>query len=171
MSAEENSYKQIRVSALSRMDCVRHMLAEEGQAALELALSLPAMLLIVVGMLTFGIAINNYMLLTNGTSVGARSLAISRGQTLDPCSVASTAMITASPLLKKANLTFVFTLNGTTYSGTSCSSANNSTGAAANLSQGTTATMHVSYPCNLNLYGVPIAKTCVMNAQSSELVQ
>ena len=50
----------------------------------EMALALPILLLVVTGILTFGLAFNNYLLLTEATSVGARTLAISRGATTDP---------------------------------------------------------------------------------------
>ena len=46
----------------------------------EMALVLPVLLLVVTGILTFGLAFNNYLLLTEATSVGARTLAISRGK-------------------------------------------------------------------------------------------
>ena len=59
-------------------------LAQDGQAMVEMALVLPVLLLVVTGILTFGLAFNNYILLTEATSVGARTLAISRGGTTDP---------------------------------------------------------------------------------------
>ena len=55
-------------------------LEQEGQAMVEMALVLPVLLLVVTGILTFGLAFNNYLLLTEATSVGARTLAISRGR-------------------------------------------------------------------------------------------
>jgi Flp pilus assembly protein TadG len=155
----------------SRMNYTSQWRAESGQSLIEFALVLPVLMLTVLGSMTFGIAINNYMLLTNATDTGGRALAISRGQTLDPCQTGSSAAIAAAPLLKSANLTFKFTLNGTAYTGTSCSSSSITSGAAANLAQGSTATMHVSYPCSLNLYGQSVTSTCTLNAQTSELVQ
>ena len=95
---------------------------QSGQAMVEMALVLPILLLVVTGILTFGLAFNNYVLLTEATSIGARTLAISRGATTDPCATASSAVIAAAPLLSSANLAFTFVLNGTTYTGASCSS-------------------------------------------------
>ncbi len=61
---------------------------ENGQAMVEMALALPVLLLVLTGILTFGLAFNNYVLLTEATSIGARTLAISRGATTDPCATA-----------------------------------------------------------------------------------
>ncbi len=138
---------------------------ERGSSLIELALTLPVLLLVLTGIATFGLAMNNYLLLTEATSVGARQIAISRSQTLDPCAVASSAVIAAAPSLKSANLTFALTLNGTIYQGTSC------TGAAPNLKQGQPATVNVTYPCTLVAYKYNFGSTCNLQAQTTEVVQ
>jgi Flp pilus assembly protein TadG len=144
---------------------------EEGQAMVEMALALPVLLLVLTGILTFGLAFNNYVLLTEATSIGARTLAISRGATTDPCATASSAVIAAAPLLTSANLSFTFVLNGTSYSGASCSSGSSTTGAAANLVQGSNVIVTVTYPCSLAVYGANYAPHCSLQAQMTELVQ
>jgi Flp pilus assembly protein TadG len=144
---------------------------QEGQAMVEMALVLPVLLLVVTGILTFGLAFNNYLLLTEATSVGARTLAISRGETTDPCATAATAVYAAAPLLVAADLSFTFVLNGTTYTGASCSSGSSTTGAAGNLKQGAYASVTVTYPCNLAVYGANYAPNCSLQSQISELVQ
>jgi Flp pilus assembly protein TadG len=142
-----------------------------GQAMVEMALVLPILLLVVTGILTFGLAFNNYVLLTEATSIGARTLAISRGATTDPCATASSAIIAAAPLLSSANLSYTFVLNGTTYTGSSCSSGSSTTGAAANLVQGANVVVTVTYPCSLAVYGANYAPHCSLQAQMTELVQ
>jgi Flp pilus assembly protein TadG len=144
---------------------------EEGQAMVEMALALPVLLLVLTGILTFGLAFNNYVLLTEATSIGARTLAISRGATTDPCATASSAVIAAAPLLTPASLSFSFVLNGASYTGTSCSSGSSTTGAAANLVQGSNAIVTVTYPCSLAVYGANYAPHCSLQAQMTELVQ
>jgi Flp pilus assembly protein TadG len=146
-------------------------LEQEGQAMVEMALVLPVLLLVVTGILTFGLAFNNYLLLTEATSVGARTLAISRGETTDPCATAASAVYAAAPLLVPANLSFTFVLNGTAYNGASCSSGSSTTGAAGNLKQGSYASVTVAYPCSLAVYGTNYAPTCSLQSQISELVQ
>jgi Flp pilus assembly protein TadG len=144
---------------------------EQGQALVEMALLLPILLLVVTAIFTFGLAFNNYVMLTEATSVGARALAISRGQTTDPCATASAAVYTAAPLLVASNLSFTLVLNGTSYTGTSCSSGSSTTGAAGNLVQGDNAVLTVTYPCSLGVYGANYAPNCSLRAQMTELVQ
>jgi Flp pilus assembly protein TadG len=131
----------------------------------------PLLLLVLTGILTFGLAFNNYVLLTEATSIGARTLAISRGATTDPCATASSAVIAAAPLLTPGNLSFTFVLNGTSYTGASCSSGSSTTGAAANLVQGSNVIVTVTYPCSLAVYGANYAPHCSLQAQMTELVQ
>jgi Flp pilus assembly protein TadG len=145
----------------------------EGQSLVEFALILPMMLLLTTGIMIFGIAMNNYVQLTNAVSVGARTLAVSAQITLDPCATASNAVIAAAPGLNPANLTFTYVLNGVTYSNTtSCASSSLSSGAANNLASGTTASVTATYPLNLSVYGSNFsASNAVLQATSTELVQ
>jgi len=145
--------------------------AEDGQSIIEFALCLPALLLIVTGIFTFGIALNNYLILTNATSVAARQLSISRLQTTDPCALTSAAVFAAAPTLKQANLTFAYMLNGTPYSGTTCSSGSTTSGAAANLVQGKSVQLTVSYPCSLAVYQHTYVPSCTLQAQLTEAVE
>ena len=145
---------------------------DAGQSAVEFALCLPVLLLVVTGILTFGLAINNFIVLTDATGVSARQLAISRGQTTDPCATTVTAFYAAAPLLARSGLTFAFSFNGVAYSGTSCNSSSTTTGAAGNLAQGTSAQVTVSYPCSTKVYGHNFTpNSCVLQAQTAELVQ
>jgi Flp pilus assembly protein TadG len=144
---------------------------EGGQSLLEFALCLPILMLLLTGMMTFGIALHNYLELTNGVSVGARLIAISRGQTTDPCATVATAVYHAAPFLKRTSLTFSLVLNGITYPGTSCLSSSTTTGAAGNMLQGTDAQLTVKYPCNLKVFGYDYAPSCIMTARTTELMQ
>ncbi len=144
---------------------------EEGQSAVELALCLPIMLLVVTGITTFGVAMNNYILLTNSTNSGARMVALSRGASTDPCSDLSKTVSTSAPLLKSSNLIYSLAItpsgssSTTTYTGTSCTSA------AAALTQNATAKVTVTYPCNLQVYGKNLIPNCSMQGVDAELVQ
>jgi Flp pilus assembly protein TadG len=144
---------------------------EDGSSLIEFALCLPPLCLLMTGIFAFGIAIGNYVMLTNATSSAAMDLAISRGNTLDPCALASAAVAAAAPTLTSSSLTFAYTLNGTAYSGTSCSSSSTTTGAAGNLVQGQAATLTVTYPCNLTVYRANNFSNCVLTAKASEMVQ
>lgn len=139
--------------------------SESGQALIEFALCLPVLLLVAFGLCTFGLAMSNYLVLEDATNVGARQLAISRGQSTDPCSTASSAVIAAAPNLLRTNLGFSYSINGTSYSGTTC------TGAASNMAQGATARLSVTYPCSLVSYKYNYSPTCTLTASTSELIQ
>jgi Flp pilus assembly protein TadG len=143
---------------------------DNGQSLVEFALTLPVLLLVLTGITTFGLAMNNYLMLTEATSVGARQIAVSRAQTLDPCSVASAAVYAAAPSFNQSKFTFTFTFNGVNYSGASCASSSPTTGAAGNLKQGMPATVNVTYPCSLIAYKYNFG-TCNLQAQTTEVVQ
>jgi Flp pilus assembly protein TadG len=151
---------------------------EHGQSAVEFALSLPLLLGLLLAITVFGVAFNNELTLTAATTAGAQQLSISRGDTSDPCSTASTADIAAASGLTTSNITFSIKFGtgnpptyGTAYSGTSC------TGAASDLVSGDSAQLTTTYPCNVS---IPIVlenltgwspPSCTLTAQSAELIQ
>ncbi len=149
----------------------RLLLRSEGGAIAEFAIILPIMLLVVMGIYSFGSAMNSYVELTGAVNIGARLLAISRGQTTDPCAAAANAVYQAAPSLTDSNLSFSFDLDGNSFSGSSCSSSSTTTGAAGDLVQGTSATVTVTYPCNLNVLGIDYVPSCTLQAETTELVQ
>jgi Flp pilus assembly protein TadG len=51
---------------------------QDGQAAAELALVLPVLAALLLGIAQFGIVFNNYITLTDATRAGARKAAVSR---------------------------------------------------------------------------------------------
>lgn len=143
---------------------------ERGQSALEFALTAPVLLLIVTGITTFGIAMNNYLSLTEATNVGARQLAITRGQGSDPCSLAAATVAAAAPSLKNTGSSttgfgFTFVIAGTTYT------SNPPTCSSATLTQGAPVIVTVTYPCSLKVYGRNLAPTCYLTAQTTEVLQ
>ena len=145
---------------------------EQGNAMIEFAMLLPVLLLLTTGLLVFGVAMNNYLQLTNAVSVGARKVALyghqtgAAASTADPCATASAAVIAAAPALNPASLTFTYSFNSVPASTTSC------TDAAANLISTTNATVTVTYPLNLSVFGAVFSKSnAVLTATSTELVQ
>jgi len=145
---------------------------EQGQALVEFALILPALMLITTGIMIFGYAMNNYLQLTNAVSVGARTVAISAGITRDPCSVASSAVIAAAPGLNPALLKFSYNFNGTTTTGASCSCSSVTSSYAGDLSSGNNVTVTATYPFALSVYAHVFSQNnAVFEASSTELVQ
>jgi len=135
-----------------------------GQSLVEFSLIMPVLFLAMTGLLSFGMTMHDYLTLTNGVNYGAQVLSMSRGQTTDPCATAVAALESSGPSLVSANLTFTYAINGTSYSGTSC------TAAAANMLQGAAAQVTVSYPCVLAIYGMH-APACGLKSTTSELIQ
>jgi Flp pilus assembly protein TadG len=156
----------VRIATEPRLDrALARARDEEGQSLLEFAYVVPVLLTFVFGIIVFGVALNNYLVLADATSVGARVLSISRGQTTDPCAQTVEAVEGAAPRLTTGNLKFSFVLNGTAYSGLSCS------GAQMNLVQAQNAQVTVTYPCNLKFFGFNPAPNCTLTAQTTERVQ
>jgi Flp pilus assembly protein TadG len=144
---------------------------EDGQAVVEMALALPLLLLVVTGIMAFGVTLNHYIELTDGVSIAGRQVAIHRGNTTDPCADAVAAVTKAAPNLTPAQLSYTLVLNGNSYSGTSCSSESTTTGAAGDLVQGADATLTVTYPCSLGVFGWAAPRSCTLASQVTELVQ
>lgn len=143
--------------------------SEEGQSLLEFALVAPILLIVVTGIATFGFTLNNYLVMTNAVNTSAQLLAIIRNSPTytDPCAAAVTAFQNAAPILKTSNLKYSFVLNGTSYASntTSCTSG------AANLVQGQSAQITVTYPCTLMVYGANLLPSCNLRVQTTEIVQ
>src|SRR5271155_3174527 len=152
--------------------------SERGQALLEFAFLLPVLMLVLLGMIVFGIAMNNYLELSNGAAAGAQAISISRGQTVDPCGTAAPPFHGAAPNLATANLSFTFTITPPTgstdtgYPATTMGYPPSCTGAAGHMLQGATVQVAVTYPCNLKVFGINYAPGgCTMTAQTAEAIQ
>jgi Flp pilus assembly protein TadG len=137
--------------------------AEEGGALVEMALILPVLAMLVLGVMSFGVMFMNYIDLTEATGAGAQYLQLIRTSTTDPCMDTYNAIKQAAPNLTPASLSLSFNLNGTKVSGDTCS------GYQSDLSAGEPVSLTVTYPCNLNIYGVNFAPTgCQLSASASE---
>lgn len=123
-----------------------------GQALLEFAIVAPLFLLLALGMLVFGIALNQQLVLSNATELAAQEVSISRGQTTstsNPCEIAESTFTNAAPNLTASSLTFTMTLAGqsaipATTGASGFATATNCSSAA--LVEGQTVTLTVSYP-------------------------
>lgn len=165
----ESNENHLRLRAGSMVRC------EKGSAMVEFTLVLPVLLLVVTGIFSFGIVLNNYLELTDAVAVGAQQLAISRSNTTNPCADTAAIIYNAAPYLDSGKVGLTFVLDGTTYGpytgakATSCTSSSSSQGAAANLVQGQTAQVIATYPCTLSVYGHHF--DCNLHAQITEMVQ
>jgi Flp pilus assembly protein TadG len=137
---------------------------ERGSSSLELALVMPILMLILLGLASFGLTLHDLLVLTNGVNAGAQLLSMSRGQTTDPCSTASSAISSAAPSLT-TGLSLTFVINGTTYAATTSCPAG-----VSNMVQGATAQITATYPCTLTVFGV-LSPTCSLQARTAESIQ
>jgi Flp pilus assembly protein TadG len=155
---------------------------DEGQALVELALVSSILLLSVTGVLVFGIFEMQIMSLTEGVNSAGRVLAVSAGNTLDPCAAAVSAVQGAAPLLTPANLSYQIQMNPTpsqgsttnhSYSQTSCSGTSTTTGPPGYLVSGGTVTVTASYTkCSLNFFGGKLLPGgCQISQSIEEVVQ
>jgi len=148
---------------------------EEGSALVEMAVVLPLLMLIVTGMISMGLVLTNYLMLSHATDVGARYLAVSRGQTTNPCSDTVTAIQNAAPGLSKSQLSYTFVIGSGTFSGgptsfSGTSSSSCSVAGVTDLSPGKTATVTVSYPFQFFIYGWSNASVSI-KSQTAEIIQ
>jgi Flp pilus assembly protein TadG len=76
---------------------------ERGQTMTEFALVLPILVVLLFGIIQFGIAFNNYVTLTDAIRAGARKAAVSRNAS-DPAGACKAAVLAAADNLDKTDL-------------------------------------------------------------------
>lgn len=172
MSGRFLSFRSEWKKGLSRLWHIARVRGESGNALVEFAITLPLTMALLTGMFTFGIAINNFMILTSAVGAGARALALTRGQqspalaASDPCAYAIQAANQSAPGLNTSAITYSITWttaagSATTYSTASCPGA----AFAAN----DTVQVKGTYPVNVAVYAW--TRSLTIGAQTSELVQ
>jgi Flp pilus assembly protein TadG len=133
-----------------------------GASAIEFALIAPVFLAMGTGALKFGVAVSQYMLVTNAAAAGATTFSLSRGINT-PYATAGTAITNAAPTLTSASVTKTLRINGTACTDdTTCKAA---------LVAGATARVTVSYPCDLTVMGVNFKASCTLSSTSAQMVQ
>ncbi len=153
---------------------------ESGSSLVEFAFVLPLFLLIVTGMTTFGIALNQYLELDNAVAIGAQQLAISRSAVDDPCAEAVSSVSNAAPFLDAGSISYTivftppsgsnnispatFTSSGTTPP--SCPGAD-----TTNMGLNGMVQLQATYPCTITIYGGNLVPGCKLQAQVSEVIQ
>jgi Flp pilus assembly protein TadG len=155
---------------------------EAGSTVAETALVLPVLLVVLTGIFSFGIILNQYLVLTNAVNGGARGFAASApgtdgGTSLedsgDPCEYAATTIQNSASNLTASNLSYTITYTVaktsavTKYTGTGSSSPSCS-GLA--MTQGDSVEIQAVYPVTPVMYGWT-NKSFSLTAQSTELVQ
>lgn len=149
---------------------------ERGSALVEFALVLPMLMLLITGMYSISVALNNYMVLTNAVSAGARAFALSPGVTIstsggtvaltDPCHYAVQMANQAAQGLVQSSI--AYTISYTPVGGTATTLS--SSCPSVNLQMGDSVQVVGQYSPTLVWYGFsPSALS--LTARSAELVQ
>lgn len=108
---------------------------EEGQTLVEFVLVAPVLLLILFGIVQFGIAFKNSMVVTDSVRAGARKAAVSRVAS-DPTATARQAVMAAAGDLDAAKLKVVVT---------------------STWRAGDSVTVSATYPYTINILGIVVA--------------
>ncbi len=146
---------------------------DEGGSLVEFALVAPLMMLLMTGMFSFGILLNNYIILTNAVNAGARSMALARNQTTpalagtDPCKYATGIANNSAPLINTPTYAITYSTTG---SSTVTVTNYTNTCAGLTLNPGDTVQMQATLPYSLAIYGWR-ATSINLVGQTSELVQ
>lgn len=141
-----------------------------GAAAVEFALVLPALLIILVGIIQFGVALNNYLELTDAVRSGARNLAMSRSSATSstPYSSTITDIDNSAANLTAGSITTTIKINGTACS--TDSACQTAIAAAA----GQSATVTATYPCvssTFTFYVKYFASGCTLTSTTADLIE
>lgn len=124
--------------------------SERGQAVVELALVLPALLLVVLGIIQFGVAYNHDETITNATRAGARVAAVSRTAS-DPVGATIQAVKNAAPNLTQTQINVTVT-------------------PAPPWQPGISVTVTATYPYSINLLGM-VVKSGNLSSSTTERVE
>ena len=172
--------RRVHVEARSRgKQALARARDEQGSSLVEFAVVLPCLMIVLLGIVMFGIAYNNYLVLTNATNQGAQAFAMGSGIVADPCLTTGTAIAGAATNLNPSNLLVTIVINpppGSTVSGFP-ETLQSDTSASSLTCSGTTipatyeAQVKATYPCNLELFGFNPAPNCTLTAQTTEAVQ
>jgi Flp pilus assembly protein TadG len=137
---------------------------QAGTSAIEFAFIAPALMLLALGTVQFGLTLNNYISLTEAVRTGSRQLAVSRGGST-PYTDTVNQVYRSAPSLTRATLTIAVSVNGT-----ACSTDTTCLTALAS-SQGSPASVSASYPCDLSFMGHDFAPGCTLSSQTTERVE
>ena len=135
----------------------------EGGALVEMAVTLPILMLILTGIVSFSFTLYQKLQLAEAVSNAGHYLATARGDS-DPCAKAIQAVKSGAPGLASTNLTITLSDNGTAMA-SSCPAASGSA-----LTRGDVAQVTATYPTGLALYGFQYS-SFNLASQITEVVQ
>lgn len=138
----------------------------EGGALVEMAVTLPLIMLIMTGIFSFSMALYQKLQLAEAVSNAGRYLATARGVD-DPCARTINAVYDASPGLSHDSKVMTITL---TQDGTNLPATCPTTATSETLTQGHNVSILVTYNTNLAVYGSGFS-ALNLQSQIAEVVQ
>jgi Flp pilus assembly protein TadG len=142
-----------------------------GVAAVETAVVLPVLLIVLLGIMDMGLLFNNYISLTNAVRVTSRILASSRGSST-PYSTATADGYASAPNLTQSKISLTLTV-----AGTACT-ADGACATALSSNAGNTSSVTGTYPCNpsnpggsITFMGVTIIPSCTLSSSTTERIE
>jgi Flp pilus assembly protein TadG len=126
----------------------RHLTNETGQTMTEFAIVLPILVVLLFGVIQFGIMFNNYLTLTDAVRAGARVAAVSRNDA-NPVGATTTAVRTSAADLNQTNLNVSVTSAWTA---------------------GTDVTVSATYPYSISLLGW-VVSAGTLSSKTTERVE
>lgn len=134
----------------------------------EFAIVVPMLLVLLTGIIQFGLLFNNYITLTDAVRSGARTLALGRGVGVgDPCDPAVTQTIGSATGLTASQLTVTVTVSGT--GGSTCGRASPPYGDTGQLYQGDEGEVTATYPYSFKVFGVSLFQGQLSASASDEI--
>jgi Flp pilus assembly protein TadG len=140
-------------SVISRVRRFLHS-DSEGGALVEMAVTLPLIMLIMTGIFSFSMALYQKLALAETVAAAGRQLAVDRGDH-DPCATITAAIDSGAPGLSQATLNkgIVITIGGNTETPGSCPGPGTS-GPNTDLAAGAGAQIQVTYPTTLSVVNI-----------------
>ena len=135
-----------------------------GAAAVEFALLIPVLALLLLGTLQAGVTLNNYIELTDAVRSGARQLAVGRA-TSTPYTSTTGVIEAAATALTVADINITTTVNSA-----GCAS-NSACATALSNAVGGTAAVTATYPCDMTIMGVDFAPNCTLTSTTTDMVE
>ena len=136
----------------------------KGVAALETAVVLPVLLMVMLGIMQGGILFSNFIQLTNAVRVSARVLASSRGSAT-PYTNAMNAAYLAAPNLTRAQIGLTLSV-----AGAACS-ADGACATALSSNAGNNSSVAATYPCRMTFMGYNFIPGCTLGTSTTERVE
>ena len=129
---------------------IRKKRNERGQTFVEFTLALPIMLVLLFGIIQFGIAFHSYITLTDATRAGARKAAVSRFLPASQrAGAVSTAIRNSAQNLDQSKLT---------------------PSVSSSWVRGADVTVTATYPYSISLFGIPV-RNGTLTSSTTERVE